>query len=229
MSVCVCVCVCVYMRVVWDMVDRERSLGVLRYIFGTVTWIKVLSAFFFANMAIINIFTCMYVQNFQRETCCLHLETIFTEDCRGLIESFITWSLFITRHNYLKLNISKTLLPVLDCFKKVCRYKTATNLIIWMRSHTSSTQHQPRSIQSPTCHQFSILMNLKYNLNLPFCSWVMCSSPPETAFREFLLHCDVFLVKTGGTKLWDWIGPLKSKTYHVRDHKGHINCNKAFL
>ncbi len=45
--------------------------------------------------------TCMIpVNNFQWETCCLHLETVFTEDW----ESFVIWC----NDNHLKLNINKT-------------------------------------------------------------------------------------------------------------------------
>ncbi len=41
---------------------------------------------------------------------CLHLQTIFTEEYRGLIESFVTWC----NDNHLKLNISKTNELVVD-------------------------------------------------------------------------------------------------------------------
>ena len=54
---------------------------------------------------VITIDMCDSVNNFQEETCCLHLETIFTEEHRGLIEIiFITWC----NDNHLKPNISKT-------------------------------------------------------------------------------------------------------------------------
>ncbi len=66
---------------------------------------------FFGEMEVITILTCMIpVNNFQWETCCLHLETIFTEEYRGLIESFVTWC----NDSHLKLNISRTNELVVD-------------------------------------------------------------------------------------------------------------------
>ncbi len=66
---------------------------------------------FFVEMEVITILTCLIPLNhFQWETCHLHLETIFTEECRGLIESFITWC----NDSHLKLNISKTNELVVD-------------------------------------------------------------------------------------------------------------------
>lgn len=42
-------------------------------------------------MEVITILACIIpVNNFQGETCCLHLKTVFTEEYGGLIESFIT-------------------------------------------------------------------------------------------------------------------------------------------
>ncbi len=66
---------------------------------------------FFSEMEVITVLTCMILlYHFQWETCCLHLKIIFTEEYRGLTESFITWC----NHNHLKLNISKITELVVD-------------------------------------------------------------------------------------------------------------------
>lgn len=46
--------------------------------------------------------TCRFpVSHFQCEIHYLHLETIFTEECRGLMESFITWYNMVSdQHQY---------------------------------------------------------------------------------------------------------------------------------
>ncbi len=44
------------------------------------------------------------VNNLEGETCCLHLESNFTEESEGLIENIVTWS----KAHHLKLSISKS-------------------------------------------------------------------------------------------------------------------------
>ena len=99
------------------------------------------------------------MNHFQRETCCLLFATIFTEEHRGPIESFITWC-----SNNLKPNISETrsaALCLLVC-KLIEKFQGGNNVL--------SSQ---RLTKCDIC------------LQSPFCSWGMAECYDVTVKLTF--------------------------------------------
>lgn len=107
------------------------------------------------------------VNNVQRGTCCLHLENILTDKYRGLKESFI----ICFSKNLPKLNINKTRELVLNYRRSEQSY-----------SFTIDARYK--------CYQSSTWPNVKYDHDLPLCSWFVALNNGQ---KNILKHYNVMM------------------------------------